>query len=316
MLNDYLKANEFLKRAKNLFSELNQREEKAWILYEIGLVKADEGLYDAAFVEYEKALHVFKELKVRQGMALAFEGIARVNVNRGELDGAIKIYRRIIQQFYSNSDAQNSKARRELAWIHFNLGHALLRKGEYKEAEECIEQGLSVFKELEDKNGIAWCCLARGDVILNRRFENEISCETSGPLLELNKQYNNASKTLELFRNDLKNKIGIAWTFHLLGRIEFQRGKFEEAGRYYREKLLIWKELDLNHPDGIAVVTEGFARFSTTRQQPMEQFLAPFLFGIAKTLREKANYPLRPSDDIEYKPELDKARNQLSEEDF
>jgi len=83
LLDDYLLAQHFYKKASNLFVQLEEKERGAWILHEMGIIEADQGRDEAARTYYKEALALFSKIQVYKGIALALNDIARVEANQG-----------------------------------------------------------------------------------------------------------------------------------------------------------------------------------------------------------------------------------------
>ncbi|MHA2298603.1 MAG: tetratricopeptide repeat protein [Candidatus Hodarchaeales archaeon] len=110
----------------------------------------------------------------------------------------------------------------------------LLRKGriycdglvDHDYCSKCVQESLTIYEELGNKTGIAWCY----DKLANIEKDHKVSLE---------KHY----KTLVLFE-EISDKEGIAWSHFSIGVIQRFKGEMEKASKHLLKSLAIFEEID------------------------------------------------------------------------
>jgi tetratricopeptide (TPR) repeat protein len=231
----HAEADGFYKQAFRLSCKLRNKEQRAWIFHEMGLMEADWGEDMKALKHYNRALKLFNDLDIRKGIALVNNDIARIKANQGSLTEAIDRYKYCLS-IYPNLEDENG-----YAWILYNLGRALLDDGKYLDAKENIQRSLNLFDREENKTGIAWCLQGIAIATLSITSDTQLAKDS-------------ADKSLDLFRKQ-DNQSGVAWSLDVVGKIALKQRAFDMAFRYFEEELSIWEGLD--HKIGIVLALKN-----------------------------------------------------------
>lgn len=124
-----------------------------------------------------------------------------------------------------------------------NLGIAYLHQGEYYQAEESINQALTIFSQIDDKTG-------QGNALNNL-----------GELYRHRSQYPQALKYLNralgIFKDD-KNRLGIGTVFNNIGLVHNELGEDLQALQYYQKSLKIRKKIEDRYGVGTTFHNIGF----------------------------------------------------------
>jgi len=140
---------------------------------------------------------------------------------RGHFTEGREWLRQALKEREDVSKAARAKALR-LASI---LAH---QQGDYREARQLLEEGLVIFRELDDKQGIARTLNNMGHVA-----DEQGDYERARRLTE---------EALTIFR-ELGDKRGVAIALYGLGNVAIQQKDYREARELYEEGLAIYREL-------------------------------------------------------------------------
>jgi tetratricopeptide (TPR) repeat protein len=102
-----------------------------------------------------------------------------------------------------------------------------MNQREFIEGEKYIHEGWKLFNHLQHETGEAWSLYSYGILKLN--------------MGHFKKALDYSNKAMEKFDRQ-NNKIGVAFTLHILGLIALKNKDFSCADRCYREKLLILQQ--------------------------------------------------------------------------
>jgi predicted ATPase/class 3 adenylate cyclase len=210
------------------------------------------------------------------------------------------------------------------------------RQGEYAAARALLEESLTIFRELEDKEGIAgslrslgWATHDQEDLgAAQALWEESLALfrelgDKGGivsPLWGLGSvareqgDYRAArafwEESLALCR-ELEDRFGIAVSLNYLGWTACDQGEYEKARALWEESLALFRELGLKQ--GIAKDLEGLAAVAVAQAQPER---AARLFGVAEALRAAIGAPLPPAEHAEHERFHSAGRAALGEEAF
>jgi predicted ATPase/class 3 adenylate cyclase/Tfp pilus assembly protein PilF len=203
-------------------------------------------------------------------------------------------------------------------------------QGEYAWARAYYQDGLSLFRELGDRGGIAYTLNSLGMVLLDQG--------------EYARAYRSFTESLALFR-ELHDKRGIARALNNLGLLARDQGDYGQARRFYEGGLALFRELgdryaaalalgnlgevalhqrddsqaqgfymeslalrqELGDKEGIAFCLEGLAG-AAALQKRLER--AARLWGAAEALRKTLGAPMPPADRPAYDRMVAEARAQ------
>jgi hypothetical protein len=159
-----------------------------------------------------------------------------------------------------------------------------------------LEEGLVLFEELGDKNGmtaslktLGWAALIRGNI------------GTAQGLVE---------QSLVLWQ-EIGFRLPTIEAIALLGRIKAHEGDFVSARAYYMESLETAKALNFSY-----LCTYGLEGLAETMALQGELAGAARLWGAAESLRESIGIPLPLVERASYEHVVTLARTQLGEQAF
>jgi tetratricopeptide (TPR) repeat protein len=146
---DYARAPTQLEAGLELGRQIDDREQIAACLLELGWVDLVKGNYDRAGTGLEEGLELARELGDDQLESRALRTLGRVRADNGDLDGAqlplaesLEIRRRL-------------EDRRGVANSLAIIGRALLLGGELDKARLALEEAMLIARDLEDKLRLA-----------------------------------------------------------------------------------------------------------------------------------------------------------------
>jgi tetratricopeptide (TPR) repeat protein len=216
------KALEYYEKALELEEELEIKEEITAILGNIGIVYSTRGELDKALEYLEKALKLDEELERKEGMAAVLGNIGIVYKTKGELDKALEYYEKALKLH------EELGRKREMGANLGNIGVVHGIKGELDKALEYLEKALKLDEELGRKEGIA---AVLGNI--------GIVYKTKG---ELDKALEYYEKALEL-DEELGRKEGVADDLGNIGIVYRAKGELDKALEYYEKALRFFKDM-------------------------------------------------------------------------
>jgi len=172
-----------------------------------------------------------------------------------------------------------------------NFSHFLHQRGRRK---RFLQECQSLFRELGDRNGMAWSVNHQGDVA---REQGDAPGARS--LCE---------RSLASFR-ELGDQWGIAASLADLGNLARDQRDFVRAQALHEESMRIFQEL--GHKRGIARLLEAFAGAAIAQSRP-ERALR--LAGAAASLRKTLGTPIPAAEQEKLERSLEPARRALSGE--
>ena len=245
--------------------------------------------------------------------------------------------RRYLERALSGRSNPATKHLRARALI--GAGWMALTRADFVEAKALMEEGLSLCRELGDKEGIASALSELGWVaVLGQRDDIPIAAVFE-ELMELKPQLENRNtlayllllegaivgsqgaveraatlheESLELFR-EMHDEIGTIMCLSHFGLVELLRADYDAAASLLREALRRGWVLDLK--PGIQVCLYGLACVAASLEQPIR---AVRLWGAVEGMREAYGVHLTPitRSVTDYEGYLITVRSQLGEEAF
>jgi predicted ATPase len=213
------------------------------------------------------------------------------------------------------------------------LGAITRTLGDYVTAGLCCERSLVLYRELDDKRGIANSLTG----LANAVFEQDNN-QRGVQLLE---------ESLAL-RRELQDKWGIALSLNNLGTIAYKEGDYERARVFYEESLILRQELEdkqglaisLNNLGALAYLQGDYERAKSLTAESLTTFQslgdragtahcleglaqslvaegqlqgAARLLGAATAVRQAANAPVPPHYRADYEAIVASVRDPLGE---
>lgn len=207
-------------------------------------------------------------------------------------------------------------------------------QGDYGQAFTLTNESLQIYRQLEDKQGLANSLANLGFVSL---YHNHMEMARSlyEESLSLNRQLLNSQgiadtlshlalvafyegdsakarvmdeESLALWQQ-LGDQQGIAWALHRLGNVMLSQGNEAEAHQLFDRSLTL--SHDLKFQWGLAWSLEDFARLAALHKYHV---LALWLGGAAQALREAIGLPLPKREQADFDHKLDPVRQALGRE--
>ena len=140
------RALEFLEQAKQLLStDQRFQREHSIVLGDIARIKVDKGEVDEALKLHQEMLTVFQALGDQRSRAVTLGDIAHIKVDKGEVDEALKLHQERLTVFQALGD------QRARAVTLGDIARIKVDKGEVDEALKLHQDRLTVFQALGDQ---------------------------------------------------------------------------------------------------------------------------------------------------------------------
>ena len=205
-----------------LLERIRDKEEKAEILSELGMISYYLGELDKALEYHEKALELNEGLGRKAGMASIYGNIGNVYQAKGELDRALDYYEKALEL----NEGLGRKA--GMASTYGNIGNVYQAKGELDKALEYLEKALKLNEGLGRKAGMA-STFGNIGVVYGIKGELDRALEYYEKALELNKE--------------VGTKVGMANQLGNIGIVYKNKGELEKALDYFERTLQLFKEI-------------------------------------------------------------------------
>ena len=215
-LEQRLAAGEELLEERGIPNLSGVRVEIAMLLNSIGIVQRRRGLFDEALRSYSRAREVARQEGDLEWLAAALNNVGNVERLRGNLPLAHNLcqqalrYRERLHRKYPGAAYL-----RDVALSHNTLGMVLRDMREHEEAHKHFAQAEEMFKQLDDRSGVArairnigWVCFIQGKAadkegVQRKWFEEALRHYERS--LKICQEFN-----IEPELSNLLNKIGIA----------------------------------------------------------------------------------------------------------
>lgn len=194
------------------------------------------------------------------------------------------------------------------------------QQGDYARATDLHQKALDLYRQLGDKEGIAFSINNLGTQALHQRafeqartfFQEGLALareqgnqRLTGYLLhnlgEVARYAGDFAEATRLYRESLAlfEAVGDKWasavTLNWLGVVAQRQDQYEQATEFLKQSLTLGRELESN--ERIAEALEGLAGVAVAQRNSSR---AARLFGAAQMLREIMNAPLPPTERDEY----------------
>jgi len=171
-----------------------------------------------------------------------------------------------------------------------------LSQGESVMVHALLDEGLTLSRELGDKDGIA--------------FSFYLSAQTTLFAGDVVKARSLTEESLVLYR-EIGLWLGVTLSLSLLAKVDARRGDYAAAHTLYKESLAFATKV--GDRESIASCLEGLADVVAVEGQPA---WAVQLWGAAEALRDAIGAPIPPVYRTDYENSVTAARNQLGEKTF
>ncbi|GAB4581729.1 MAG: hypothetical protein Fur0022_44790 [Anaerolineales bacterium] len=228
--------------------------QKAEFLNKKGAALSSLGEYEQANQVYHSALVFSQANKLEEGIANAYQGLAKNDDVLGNYREAQTYYGWALQIFEKLGNVKLA------AHARMGLGRVAFRLGSFEEAQLAYQGSLETFRHLGEKQGEGSVHCGLGDVA---RVQGNY---------ELSKKHYLAAQSAY---QEVGNRDGIAIVFNNLGVIAENQGLYEEAITWHQKSLAIKREIGARQGIAISLNNIGVAYYSmndfaTSRQYAEE----------------------------------------------
>jgi predicted ATPase/class 3 adenylate cyclase len=291
MQSDYDRGKALAQESLALFRELGDKRGIALSLNRLGIAAWRRADFPTARVLMEEDLALYRELGNPDRIAWSLFALGLLNIKQGEYARASASFEESLALF------RRLDNKRGIAASLTQMAAALfVSQRDQTLVYPLLAQGLSLDREVGDKEGMAVSSLLLGAVALK---QGDVATART-----------RVEEGLLLYR-EMGYREGIAEALSLLGKVEAARGDLTFARTLYEESLTIGRELDQR--ELIATGLEGLARAIAAQGDPAQ---AARLWGTAEALREALGAPLHPVERADYDPAVAAVRDQLGEGAF
>ncbi|MBE8990523.1 tetratricopeptide repeat protein [Nostoc sp. LEGE 12450] len=195
---------------------------KAATLHEMGILKANSGEIEEAIALYQQSLTISEQIGNVQGKAMTLHCLGILKANTGEIEEAIALY----QQSLTISE-QIGNVQTKAATLHC-LGILKANTGEIEEAIALYQQSLALNEQIGNVQGKAATLHEMGRLKAN-----------TGEIEEAIALY---QQSLAL-KEQIGDVQGKATTLHEMGRLKANTGEIEEAIALYQQSLALNEQI-------------------------------------------------------------------------
>jgi signal transduction histidine kinase len=191
----------------------------------LGVVYHLQGKYEQALFNYERAMHLYKQIENDKALAAVLGNVASVFQAKGESAKALDYYSQSI------SYAIRADDRQRIAIALGSIGIIYYDRGYYAKSLGYYLQSLSIREELGDKQGMAY---ALGNI---------------GLIYDAQRNYPKALryyyKSLSI-RRELNDKQGMASSLINIGMVHFVQKEFDKAKECFVQSLQMSEDCGYN----------------------------------------------------------------------
>jgi predicted ATPase/DNA-binding XRE family transcriptional regulator len=193
------------------------------------------------------------------------------------------------------------------AWALNRLGWMARERGDTSAARARLEQSLAIYRELDDKLGIAWTAITLGEVLvmqeeadlaetvvneglslareLNENLAIGWALNHLGHVAQLKGDYESATRQLEesrvVFQSREPHKPGVAWALHGLGETALGQNNATLASQHFIEALHLFQKME--DTNGMAWCVGGMAGVSALNKKTER---AAWLWGAEENMQK------------------------------
>ena len=219
---DYDKAREPLTKGLELAREAGDKLNIGWALHNLGNVTNLQGSFTASRVYYEESLVFRREIGDKEGISATLNNLGILALEQGDYAKA--------QALHEESLALRSEIGDKWGISNSlnNLGYVALEQDDYATARALLEESLALCREMGDKRGIAYSQSILGNVVLEQG-----DFAAAKALHE---------ESLALYR-EMGDKRGTSASLNNLGVLALEQGNFAEALPLCDESLVLRREI-------------------------------------------------------------------------
>jgi tetratricopeptide (TPR) repeat protein len=191
----------------------------------LGILAQDQGDYQEAQRQYQRALAIKEALGNQAGMASSYHQLGNLAQDQGDYQEARRQYQRALETF----EALGNQA--SMASSYHQLGVLAQRQGDYQEAQRQYQRALAIFEALGN--------LGNQADMASSYHQLGMLAHLQGDYEEARRQYQRALAIVEA----LGNQASMASCYGHLGMLAQRQGDYQEAQRQYQRALAIFEAL-------------------------------------------------------------------------
>jgi tetratricopeptide (TPR) repeat protein len=220
----------YSKQALEMASKYPDSEIYSFAKFNKGNVLVDLGLFESAVKHFSEYAEIMKARKKPIGYAYALANLGAISLNMEQLDDAERYFLNALEIFNQATDENpNATPASQIIHIYNNLGVIHQQKGNYKQAVDYYERGISLARR------------ADGQLTILAMLHNN----TGSVYLDMAKPgqaFNSFNDALEI-RLRTGDKIGEASSYRMLGLYHSYRNKPRQAEQYYKKAYTLASEI-------------------------------------------------------------------------
>jgi tetratricopeptide (TPR) repeat protein len=271
-------------------------EERAKLLRLTGFVAMKQADYPAARRYFEESRTLRRQQGVTQEDPRDLQCYGALALHVGDYAQAASLLQQGLRIYRGYQEAGTEFKSNALGLTLDILGLVAYSQGEFPSAHSYYEQSLNLFRETDDKAGIASALLGLGRVAMR---QSEYS--RARALLQ---------ESLSLLRG-VKEKRSAAWALNCLAWIGWHEGEDAAARAHLVEALGLCRETGRYWETIDTLLSAGY--LAQRQDQPVR---AVRLFGAAEALRAAIGEAMPPVERAEYENAITAARAALGEQAF
>jgi predicted ATPase/DNA-binding CsgD family transcriptional regulator len=288
---DYDQAEKLAEESLGLFREIGDMKGSATALEIPALVAWNKGNPNRAYALLQEALALYKQTNDKQGMLNPLSALAWLARSQGEYARAQVLCEESLTLSRDLGDMRRvADAQLLMAQLLFDTQAASTT------VRSKIEDVLLLYRQVDDKEGIAACFHLLGQITL---LQNET---------EEARSWFEQSVALH---KELGHQAGLSWAVLGLARVALAEHDYVAARNHYEESLARARAID--DQELLISSVEGLAMVVSARGEPV---WAARLWGAAEVLRETIGEPLAPVEHASYAQAIMDARRRLGERTF
>jgi tetratricopeptide (TPR) repeat protein len=190
------------------------------------------GQYDKANQLYDKALNLSRQLKDKQGEALALRKLAVWHIEKKDYELALGFLTKSASINLENPN--NFDSVKNLASDYFDIGLVFTNKNDYPAAKYFYEKSLKIFKRLKLNNELSDCYFNLGEVYFyEKEYQKALEYYFKG--LKVDQQQN--------------NKANLSSGYNMIGELYLEIDDLIKAEIYFKQALESSEKVNNSQPD-------------------------------------------------------------------
>ncbi|MBK9249825.1 MAG: tetratricopeptide repeat protein [Ignavibacteria bacterium] len=243
-LGDYVQSLKYNFECLAYYERIGDRAHAAGVYHNIAICYQDAGKKEEAVNYYKKALEINLTTGKKDWLGRNYLMLAGYYSEINNIDEALKCYEGARETFLALG------IRGTYAYTLVGVGAQMSRKGMYAQAIDTLHRALSIFREIKDKNGVAWSFNNLGASYTQQRKFKEAAVYLDS-CFRLCKELN----TTEAMRN----------IYQRLYQLDTASGNLSQAYLHYYQ--YIAARDSMKNSENVAKVSNQFLRFEYSKKE-------------------------------------------------